>query len=163
MPAITPMIWYDGTAEAAMNLYVSVFPNSRVDRVVRCGEAGPGPIGSVLVCEFTLDGQPFSALNGGPAFPLTEACSFVIFCDTQAEVDHYWDKLLADGGTPSRCGWLKDRYGLSWQVTPRVLMQNIGHPDPATAARVMQAMMAMAKIDIAQIEAAVRGEHPGGV
>ncbi|HEX4780984.1 MAG TPA: VOC family protein [Usitatibacter sp.] len=156
MPAITPFLWFDKEAEEAAKLYVSIFPNSRITVTSRYGEAGPGPKGSVMMVGFELDGKPFTALNGGPNFRFNEAVSFLIHCKDQAEVDYYWDKLGA-GGTPNACGWLKDRYGLAWQVTPDVLMELIQDKDAAKSQRVMKAMMGMRKIDIAELRKAAAG------
>jgi predicted 3-demethylubiquinone-9 3-methyltransferase (glyoxalase superfamily) len=150
---ITPFLWFDSNAEEAMNHYVSIFKNSKIVSVTRNGEAGPGPAGTVLVCSFELDGQEFSALNGGPMFKFTEAISMVVHCDSQDEVDDYWAKLSA-GGSPGQCGWLKDKFGLSWQIVPRVLIELMQDPDPAKSKRVMQAMMQMTKIDIARLKQA---------
>ncbi len=157
MKRITPCLWFDGNAEEAANLYVSVFRNSKITDISRYGEAGPLPKGTVLTIAFELDGQAFTALNGGPQYKFTEAVSFQIYCETQDEVDHYWNGLLAGGGTESMCGWLKDRFGLSWQVVPNRLIELIGSPDAAKAKRAMEAMFKMKKIDIAAIEAAARG------
>ena len=151
---ITPNLWFDNQAEEAMNFYVSVFENAEVLGISRYGEGGPMPAGTVLTASFRLDGQEFTALNGGPMFKFTEAVSFVIDCKTQDEVDYYWAKLGEDGGEPGPCGWLKDRYGLSWQVVPSRLPELLQDPDPAKANRVMQAMMQMGKIDIAGLERA---------
>jgi predicted 3-demethylubiquinone-9 3-methyltransferase (glyoxalase superfamily) len=148
MQKITSMLWFDGKAEEAAKFYVSIFKNSKMGKVVRYGDAGPGPKGSVMVASFEVEGQGFTALNGGPQFKFTEAVSFVVHCKTQEEVDYYWDKLLAGGGQESMCGWLKDKYGLSWQITPDVLLELIGDPDPAISQSVMKAMMQMRKIDI---------------
>jgi len=148
MPKITPFLWFDGQAEEAAKFYVSVFKNSKMGKVVRYGEAGPGPKGSVMVASFQVDGQEFTALNGGPQFKFTEAVSFVVHCKTQEEVDYYWDKLLASGGQESMCGWLKDKFGLSWQITPDALLELVSDPDPAISQSVMKAMMQMRKIDI---------------
>jgi predicted 3-demethylubiquinone-9 3-methyltransferase (glyoxalase superfamily) len=153
MPKITPFLWFDNQAEEAMNFYVSIFKNSKVGSVTRYGEAGPGPKGTVMSATFQLDGQDFFALNGGPLFKFTEAISFYVNCETQTEVDYFWDKLVS-GGTPSRCGWLKDKYGLSWQIIPTALGQMLGDKDARKAARVMQAMLQMQKIDIKKLEAA---------
>ncbi len=150
---ITPFLWFDGNAEAAMDFYVSVFEDSEVLSVSRYGDAGPGPAGSVLVANFRLNGQEFRALNGGPLYRFTEAVSFQIDCATQEEIDHYWDRLT-DGGEPGPCGWLKDRFGLSWQVTPTVLGELLGDEDRQRADRVMQAMMGMGKMDIAGLQRA---------
>jgi predicted 3-demethylubiquinone-9 3-methyltransferase (glyoxalase superfamily) len=153
MPKITPFLWFDNQAEEAMNFYASIFKNSKVGSVTRYGEAGPGPKGTVMSATFQLDGQDFFALNGGPLFKFTEAISFYVNCETQTEVDYFWDKLVS-GGTPSRCGWLKDKYGLSWQIIPTALGQMLGDKDARKAARVMQAMLQMQKIDIKKLEAA---------
>ena len=154
---ITPFLWFDNNAEEAVNFYTSIFKNSRIINVSRYGEAGPGPKGSVMVAVFELEGQQFMALNGGPVFHFTEAISFVVNCETQAEVDAYWDKLLAGGGKPSQCGWLKDRFGLSWQIVPSVLGKLMSGPDPEKAKRVTQAMMKMVKLDIQALEDAANG------
>jgi predicted 3-demethylubiquinone-9 3-methyltransferase (glyoxalase superfamily) len=157
MPKISPFLWFDTQAEEAAKFYVSVFPNSKITTVVRTGEAGPGPKGSVLTVAFQLDGKEFVALNGGPNFKFTEAVSFVIDCKSQEEVDHYWSKLLEGGGKESQCGWLSDRYGLSWQVTPTILLEMINDPDSKKSARVMAAMMKMVKIDIPTLKKAYEG------
>jgi predicted 3-demethylubiquinone-9 3-methyltransferase (glyoxalase superfamily) len=154
---ITPFLWFDGKAEEAMNFYVSVFKNSKVGRVSRYGEAGPGPKGTVMSATFQLDGQDFFALNGGPQFVFTPAISFFVNCETQQEVDELWDKL-SEGGKKERCGWLKDRYGLSWQIIPSVLGKLLQDPDAEKAKRVMQAMLQMDKIDIERLKQAHRGE-----
>lgn len=151
---ITPFLWFDGNAEEAMNFYVSVFKRSEVHSVMRWGEGAPGPVGSVITCSFSLDGQRFTALNGGPQFSFTEAVSFVIDCEDQAEVDYYWNALTADGGEESMCGWLKDKFGLSWQVIPRRLMELMSDSDPAKAGAVTQAMLQMRRIEIEKLEAA---------
>jgi predicted 3-demethylubiquinone-9 3-methyltransferase (glyoxalase superfamily) len=153
MHKITPFLWFDGQAEEAMNFYVSIFKNSKVGKVSRWGEGGPGPKGTVMSASFELDGQPFHALNGGPHYKFTPAISMFVSCETQAEVDELWDKLCA-GGAPNRCGWLTDKFGLSWQIIPTALGAALGNPDPAKAARAMQAMMQMVKIDIAALERA---------
>lgn len=157
MQKITPFLWFDGNAEEAVNFYCSVFKDAKAGEMVRVGKAGPGPEGSVLVATFELFGQKFSALNGGPNFKFNEAVSFVVNCENQEEVDYYWNKLTADGGQPSQCGWLKDKFGLSWQVTPTALPKMLGDKDPAKAARVMQAMMKMGKLDIDVLEEAYEG------
>ena len=149
---ITPFLWFNDNAEEAATFYVSVFPNSKLTDVARMGEGGPA-----LTVVFTLDGEDFVGLNGGPVHAFTEAVSFVIDCETQAEVDRYWETLTADGGQPGDCGWLKDRFGLSWQVVPRRLPELLTDPDQARAQRAMQAMMQMHKIDIATLEAAANG------
>lgn len=154
MQKITPMLWFDGKAEEAANFYVSIFPNSRILSVTRYGDAGPGPKGQVMVVSFELYGQKFTALNGGPQFHFTEAVSLVVNVETQEELDQIWDKLLQGGGTPSQCGWLKDRYGLSWQVTPTVLIEMIQDKDPARAKAVVEAMMPMGKLDIPTLKEA---------
>jgi predicted 3-demethylubiquinone-9 3-methyltransferase (glyoxalase superfamily) len=150
---ITPFLWFNDNAEEAVNFYASIFKNSKVNSTARYGAEGPGPAGSVMTVSFELDGQGFVALNGGPHFKFTEAVSFVINVDSQEEIDHYWNKLT-EGGQPSRCGWLKDRFGLSWQVVPRILTRLLTDKDRQKAGRVMQAMMQMDKIDIARLEEA---------
>jgi len=146
-PRITPFLWFDNQAEEAATFYVGVFPNSKVLKTVCYGAAGPGPPGSVMTMEFVLDGRPFVALNGGPHFKFTEAISFVVNCQTQEEVDHSWKKLSA-GGAEVQCGWLKDKFGLSWQIVPTVLPELLSSPDPEKSQRVMKAMLAMKKLDI---------------
>lgn len=153
---IRPCLWFDHEAEEAANFYVSLFPDSRVTNVSRYGEAGPGKPGSVLTVSFELAGLPFIALNGGPVFKFTEAFSLSVDCADQAEVDNYWEKLGA-GGEYSRCGWLKDRYGLSWQIVPSRMPELIGGADKAGAERAMRAMLTMSKLDIAALEAAHAG------
>ncbi|MFI7586746.1 VOC family protein [Spongisporangium articulatum] len=148
-----PFLWFDTQAEEAAQLYTSVFPNSSITSVARYGPAGPGPEGTVMTVEFSLDGQTFVALNGGPEFAFTEAVSFQIPCADQVEVDHYWSSLSA-GGEEGPCGWLKDRFGLSWQVVPAVLPELLGDPDPGRAQRAMQAMLGMGKLSIAELQAA---------
>jgi predicted 3-demethylubiquinone-9 3-methyltransferase (glyoxalase superfamily) len=150
---ITPFLWFNGQAEEAANFYVSIFPNSKIVVISRYGEAGPGPKGSVMTVGFELDGLSFTALNGDSQFKFTEALSLVVHCETQAEVDHYWSKLSA-GGREVACGWLKDKYGLSWQIVPNALMELIQDKDPAKSQRVMAAMLQMKKIDIAGLKAA---------
>jgi predicted 3-demethylubiquinone-9 3-methyltransferase (glyoxalase superfamily) len=152
MSRITPFLWFDTQAEEAMTFYTSVFRNSRIGSVARYGDSGPGPKGTVMTASFTLDGQDFIALNGGPQFTFTPATSFVVNCEPQEEVDYYWDKLSA-GGRTDRCGWLTDRFGLSWQVVPRQLSQLLSQGGPA-AGRVVQALMQMEKLDIAKLQAA---------
>ena len=156
MPSIIPNLWFDTQGEEAAEFYVSVFPNSRITNVLHYGEAGPGPAGSVVTVEFELDGSPFVAINGGPEFTFDEAVSFSVSCEDQEEVDHYWDTLSA-GGEESQCGWLKDRYGLSWQVVPDRLHELLADPDPARAARATEAMLGMRKLDVAELEAAADG------
>jgi|ERR1700704_1916044 len=158
MQKITPFLWYDDKAEEAANFYVSIFKNSKVVSVARYGEAGPGPKGSAMTVAFELDGQKFVALNGGPHFKFTEAVSFVVNCTSQEEVDYFWEKLLEGGGKESQCGWLKDKYGLSWQITPTILPELLQDKDPEKANRVMQAMMKMVKIDIETLKRAAEGE-----
>jgi predicted 3-demethylubiquinone-9 3-methyltransferase (glyoxalase superfamily) len=156
MPKISPFLWFDTQAEDAAAFYVSIFPNSRIVTVARYGDAGPGPRGTAMTVQFELDGQEIIALNGGPQFTFTEAISLSIDCKNQDEVDYYWRKLTA-GGQPSRCGWLKDRYGLSWQVNPAVLGEMLSDPDPKKSKAVMEAMLEMTKIDIPTLERAYRG------
>jgi predicted 3-demethylubiquinone-9 3-methyltransferase (glyoxalase superfamily) len=155
MQRITPFLWYDNQAEEAMNYYVSIFKNSKVGSVTRYDEAGAKASGrtkgSVMTASFQLDGQQFVALNGGPHFKFTEAVSFVVNCETQEEVDYYWEKLSA-GGAESQCGWLKDKYGLSWQVVPKILPELLQSKDAEKAQRVMQAMLQMKKIDIKTLQ-----------
>jgi len=153
MQKITPFLWFDNKAEEAMNFYVSIFKNSRVLSVARYGDAGPGPKGSVMTAKFELQGQEFVALNGGPQFKFTEAVSFVVNCETQKEVDEFWEKLR-EGGEESRCGWLKDKYGLSWQIVPSILVELLQDKDPVKAKRVMEAMLQMNKIDIKKLKQA---------
>jgi predicted 3-demethylubiquinone-9 3-methyltransferase (glyoxalase superfamily) len=147
MQKITPFLWFDHQAQEAANFYTSIFKNSKIGRISRYGEAGPGPKGSVMTVEFELDGQKFIALNGGPHFKFTEAISFSVYCKTQDEVDDYWSKL-SEGGEEGPCGWLKDKYGLSWQINPTILGEMLSDPDPEKSKRVMQAMLKMKKIDI---------------
>jgi len=150
---ITPFLWFNNNAEEAMNFYASIFKNAKFDILSRWGDNGMGPKGSVMSATFELEGQRFMALNGGPMFAFTEAISFFINCDTQEEVDMFWDKL-SEGGAKSRCGWLKDKFGLWWQVIPKTLGELLGSKDPATSKRVMQAMMQMDKIIIADLQKA---------
>ncbi len=153
MQKITPCLWFDTQAEDAATFYTSVFASSQILDVARYGEAGPGPEGSVLTVRFELDGQEFVALNGGPHFTFNEAISFQVSCADQDEVDHYWDRL-SEGGEESQCGWLKDRYGVSWQIIPTRLNELLGDPDPGRSQRAMQAMLQMQKIEIATLEQA---------
>src|SRR6478609_2745329 len=148
MPKISPFLWFDTQAEEAAKFYVSVFPGSKITKVSHYGEGGPGPKGSVMVVEFVLDGQTVLALNGGPQFKFSEAISLNVECKDQAEVDRYWKGLTAGGGEEGPCGWLKDKFGLSWQVNPTVLTEMLDDPDPKKAQRVMDAMMKMRKIEI---------------
>ncbi len=150
---ITPFLWFDNNAEEAVNFYISVFKNSRIGKTARYGEEAPGPKGTVMTISFELDGQEFIALNGGPLFKFTEAISFVVSCKTQEEVDYYWEKL-SEGGQESMCGWLKDKYGLSWQVVPVVLPELLSGKDKEKAKRTMQAMLKMNKLDIKTLEQA---------
>ena len=158
MQKISPFLWFDGNAEEAADFYVSLFKGSKILKIARYGEAGPGPAGAVMVVNFQIEGQDFIALNGGPLFKFTEAISFVINCQTQEEVDHYWNRLTAGGGQESQCGWLKDKYGLSWQVTPAILGELLADKDQKKAQRVMQAMLQMKKIDIAALQRAAAQE-----
>lgn len=155
--AFTTCLWFDTEGEAAANYYTSIFKDSKLGRVGRYGEAGPGPAGAVMAVEFELNGQKFVALNGGPQFKFNEAVSFQIFCDDQDEVDYYWSRL-SEGGEEVACGWLKDKYGLSWQVIPTTLIEMIGDPDQEKATRAMQAMLSMTKFDIAALQRAYAGE-----
>jgi predicted 3-demethylubiquinone-9 3-methyltransferase (glyoxalase superfamily) len=153
---ITPFLWFDTRAEEASKFYTSIFTNSKVGNITRYGDAAPGPKGSVMVASFELNGQEFMALNGGPQFKFTEAVSFVVNCDTQEEVDYYWEKL-SQGGQKVQCGWLKDKFGLSWQIVPTALGRLMSDPDPEKCKRVMQAMLQMSKLDIKALERAHQG------
>jgi len=153
MQKITPFLWFDDKAEEAMNFYVSIFKNSKRGRISRYGEAGPGPKGTVMVATFQLEGQDFMALNGGPHFKFTEAISLVVNCESQDEVDAFWEKL-SEGGSKGQCGWLKDKYGLSWQVVPTALGKLMSDPDPEKSKRVMTAMLKMTKMDIKGLQQA---------
>ena len=153
---ITTFLWFDNQAEEAAKHYTSIFKNSRVVSVARYGDAGPGPKGSAMTVNFELEGQEFIALNGGPQFRFTEAISLLVNCETQKEVDELWSRLSA-GGAESQCGWLKDKYGLSWQIIPTALFRLLQDPDPAKARRVMEAMLQMRKIDVARLEQAHAG------
>lgn len=162
MDKISPCLWFDGAAEEAANFYVSLFPDSRIDAVNRSpGDTPSGPKDIVLTVEFTLAGRSYTGLNGGPDFTFSEAISLSIDCDDQTEVDRYWDALIANGGEPSVCGWLKDRFGLSWQVVPRRLPEMLASPDREAAGRALAAMLKMAKIEVAELEAAYGGAHAG--
>lgn len=152
---ISPFLWFDHQAEEAAKFYVSIFPNSAMGKIARYTDVGPGPKGSVMTVAFQLDGQQFTALNGGPTFKFTEAISFVVNCETQQEVDEYWEKL-AQGGQEVQCGWLKDKFGLAWQVVPIVFIEMVQDTNPARVERVMKAMMQMKKLDIAGLEKAYR-------
>ena len=158
MQKITPFLWFDNQAEAAASFYVSLFKNSKIGDIARYDDAGAKaasrPTESVMVVEFQLEGQEFVALNGGPHFKFTEAVSFVVNCETQEEVDEFWEKLTADGGAESQCGWLKDKYGLSWQIVPNILPELLQDSDKAKAKRVMEAMLQMKKIDIKALKQA---------
>ena len=156
MQKLTPFLWFDNQAEEAADFYVSIFKNSKIVSIDRYGDAGPGPKGTVMIATFQIDGQEFVALNGGPRFKFTEAISFVVNCETQEEVDYFWEKLSA-GGEKSRCGWLKDKFGLSWQVVPTILDKLMRAKDAVKAQRVMQAMMQMDKIDIKTLKQAYEG------
>lgn len=158
MAKITPSLWFDGQAEDAARFYTSLFPDSHIDIVSRSPADNPSTkAGEVLLVSFTLAGQPFTGINGGPQFPFTEAVSFVIDCEDQAEVDRYWDALVEGGGEHGQCGWLKDRFGVSWQVVPREMGAYLGGPDAAGAARAMEAMLAMQKLDVATLREAYEG------
>ena len=157
MQKITPFLWYDGRAEEAANFYTSIFKNSKVLNVVRNGDAGPGPKGSVMLVTFELEGQRFMELNGGPEYTFSPAISLFVDCETQAEVDELWDKLSA-GGSEVQCGWLKDKFGLSWQIIPRALMELMQDKDPVKSQRVFKAMLQMTKIDVEGLKRAYRGE-----
>lgn len=150
---ITPFLWFDHQAEEAATFYTSIFPNSRITQIARYSDVGPGPAGSVMTIGFELDGQPYTALNGGPHFKFNEAVSFVVHCKSQQEVDHYWDNLIA-GGAASQCGWLKDKFGLSWQIVPDILIELMQDKDPRKARNVVAAMMKMIKLDIATLQKA---------
>jgi predicted 3-demethylubiquinone-9 3-methyltransferase (glyoxalase superfamily) len=160
MQKITPHLWFDNQAEEAVNLYISVFKNSRILQVSRYDEEGAKmagrPVGSVMTMAFVIEGQEFMALNGGPVFTFSPAISFVVNCTTQTEVDHYWDRL-SEGGEPGQCGWLKDKHGVSWQIVPTALAKLLGDPDPAKVQRVMGAMLQMKKIDVAVLKKAYSG------
>jgi predicted 3-demethylubiquinone-9 3-methyltransferase (glyoxalase superfamily) len=153
MQKITPFLWFDGRAEEAMNFYTSIFKNSKVGRVSRYGDAGPGAKGSVMTATFQIEGHEFVALNGGPLFKFTPAISFFVNCETQQEVDELWEKL-SEGGEKQQCGWLKDKFGVSWQIVPSILGQLLGDKDPEKSRRVMQAMLKMTKLDIAGLKRA---------
>jgi predicted 3-demethylubiquinone-9 3-methyltransferase (glyoxalase superfamily) len=158
MSKITPCLWFNYNAEEAANFYVSLLPDSRIDTVTRSPADNPStPAGAVLTVEFTLGGQPFMGLNGGPQFPFSEAVSFTIHCEDQAEVDRLWEALVKDGGSPGPCGWLKDRFGLSWQIVPNILPKMMKDSNREAAGRVMQAMLKMGKIDIAGLKRAYEG------
>jgi len=153
MQKITPFLWFDNNAEEAINFYLSIFKNSRIVNMTRYGEAGPGPKGTVMTATFQLDGQEFVALNGGPQFTFSPAISFFVKCETQREIDELWEKLSA-GGEKNRCGWLRDKYGLSWQIVPPVLIEMLSDRDPEKSQRVMKAMLQMDKMDIGTLKQA---------
>jgi len=155
---ITPFLWFDKQAGEAANFYVSIFRDGRILNVSRYGDAGPGQKGQVMVVKFELMGQTFMALNGGPLFKFTEAISFMVDCQSQEEVDYYWEKLLSGGGKPSQCGWLKDKYGLSWQIVPTILGELMSDKDPVKSKRVMEAMLKMVKMDVAALKRAYEGQ-----
>jgi predicted 3-demethylubiquinone-9 3-methyltransferase (glyoxalase superfamily) len=157
MQPITPFLWFNDNAEEAINFYVSIFEDAKILEIARYGDAGPGPKGSVMTIAFQLNGTKFVALNGGPHFTFNPAISFVVNCETQAEVDRYWDKLM-EGGKSMQCGWLTDKYGLSWQIVPTVLLKYIQDKDPAKSNRVMQAMFKMVKLDISELTRAYNAE-----
>ena len=156
MQKISPFLWFDGKAEEAANFYVSIFRNSKIASVMHYGEAGPGPKGSVMGVTFQLDGQEFMAINGGPQFTFSPAISFFVKCETQAEIDHFWDKLLA-GGKAQQCGWLTDKYGVTWQIVPTILGELLQSKDAEKSQRAMRAMMQMIKLDIAALKKAFEG------
>ena len=162
MQKITPFLWFDNQAEEAVKFYTSIFKDSKIGKITRYGEAGEKvagrPSGSVMTIEFEVEGQKFTALNGGPQFKFTESISFVVNCGTQEEVDYFWDKLTADGGQESQCGWLKDKFGLSWQIVPTVLIDMLHDKDSRKSEHVMQAMLQMQKIDIKKLKAAYAGK-----
>ncbi len=150
---ITPFLWFDSQAEEAAKFYTSIFKNSKIETIARYGDEGPGPKGTVMTVGFEIEGQAFAALNGGPNFKFSEAISFVVNCETQEEIDYYWDQLLA-GGAAQQCGWLKDKYGVSWQIVPTMLPALLTDKDPAKSKRVMQAMMQMIKLDVGKLKQA---------
>jgi len=162
MQKITPFLWFDNQAEEAVKFYTSIFKDSKIGKITRYGEAGEKvagrPSGSVMTIEFEVEGQKFTALNGGPQFKFNESISFVVNCGTQEEVDYFWDKLTADGGQESQCGWLKDKFGLSWQIVPTVLIDMLHDNDSRKSEHVMQAMLQMQKIDIKKLKAAYAGK-----
>ena len=157
MPKITPFYWFDNDAEEAMNFYAAIFKNSKVGSVSRYGDTGPGPKGSVLVATISLEGQDIMLLNGGPHYKLSPAASLVVNCETQEEIAYYWDKLTADGGKPSRCGWLEDKFGLSWQVVPNMLAKLMSGADTEKSNRMMQELLRMDKLIIADLQKAYDG------
>lgn len=156
MQKITPCLWFDGKAEQAVKFYTSIFKNSRTGRILRCGDSGPGPTGSVLTSSFELDGQEFLALNGGPMFKFTHAISFIVNCDTQEEINYFWEKL-SEGGQLEQCGWLRDKFGVSWQIVPTILQELIQDKDPQKVETVMKALLQMVKLDISTLQNAFNG------
>ena len=157
MQKITPFLWFDNQAEEAMNFYISVFDTAKVLRIVHYGDVGPGPRGTVMTANFLIEGQEFVALNGGPAFTFSQAISFVVNCTTQQEVDTLWEKL-SEGGEKQQCGWLKDKFGVSWQIVPVVLAEMLSDPDPQKSQRVMKSLLPMGKIDIKKLKQAYNGK-----
>jgi predicted 3-demethylubiquinone-9 3-methyltransferase (glyoxalase superfamily) len=157
MQKITPCLWFDGQAEEAARFYTSIFKNSKMGKITYCGEGGPGPKGSVLTVRFKLDGQNFLALNGGPQFKFTEAISLMVNCKTQKEIDRMWEKL-SEGGQEVQCGWIKDRYGLSWQIVPAALSKMMTDPDPERSTRVLKALLDMKKLDLKELKRVYRGK-----
>ena len=160
MTGITPFLWFDNQAEEAANYYVSIFPNSKITKATRYGDAGPGPKGTIMTIAFELNGRNFTAINGGPSFKLTPAFSLVVHCENQDEVDRYWEKLSAEPAA-EQCGWVKDKFGLSWQIVPNALLEMIADKDPEKSKRVMQVMMQMKKIDIEELKRAYAGAPVG--
>lgn len=158
MQRIVTNLWFDGKVEEALGFYTAIFDDSRVKSIINYGEAGPGPAGEIMVATFELAGQAFTIINGGPHFTHSPAMSLEVKCETQAEIDTYWEKLTADGGSPGECGWLTDRYGISWQVTPSALDDMLMDDDEAKTERVMRALLAMKKLDISALEEAYNGE-----
>ncbi len=158
MQKITPFLWFNTNAEEAVNFYLSVFKSAKVTKTIRCGDAGPGPMGSVLTIGFEIEGQYFTALNGGPHYQLTPAFSIVVACESQEEIDYYWEKLTADGGKEVQCGWLEDKFGVSWQIWPSKILELIDGKEPEKSARAMQAMMQMVKLDIQKLQDAYDGK-----
>jgi predicted 3-demethylubiquinone-9 3-methyltransferase (glyoxalase superfamily) len=158
---IVPNLWFDTEAEESAEFYCSIFPNSKILNVARYTEAGPREAGMVMTVDFELNGNRFTAINGGPEFKFDEAVSFLITCEDQDEIDHYWEKLIADGGQESMCGWLKDKYGLSWQVVPEGFAEIFSDPDPEKAKRTMEALLKMRKLDVAALRAAAEGVEVG--
>ena len=158
MQKISPFLWFDGKAEEAANFYVAIFKNSKIVSLMRYGEAGPGPKGSVMGVTFQLDGQEFMAINGGPHFTFSPAISFFVKCETQGEIDHFWEKLLAGGGKTQQCGWLTDKYGVTWQIVPTILGELLRSKDAEKSTRAMKAMLQMVKLDITALKKAYDGQ-----